>query len=330
MPAPLPTRTTSPDRPGRTASARRVALGAAIAVLAAVAIAAVLAAAGAGNAHAAVAGAASWEPLEAGDEGGRVRDLQRRLGLRADGQFGPATERAVKRFQRRRGLTADGIVGTATWRAIKTRSRATRRASARRRAAPRRRAAVRLLQRRLGITADGKFGPGTLGAVKDFQASHGLTADGVVGPATWSALGVRGRRPTLKRDRARRGGAPSGSRVRRLRRMIRAANRIARLPYEWGGGHGTFTDDGYDCSGTVSYVLHAGGFLNVTKDAGELMSFGRRGRGRWVTIYANHSHVFMVIRGRRYDSSALHEAGSRWSSRGRPVRQFVARHPAGL
>src|SRR3954449_1381499 len=141
---------------------------------------------------------------------------------------------------------------------------------------------VRLAQRKLGIAADGVFGPVTRRAVKRFQRRHGLHVDGLVGPATWSALGVRGRHPVLKPVRTRQRG------VRRrgaVSAAIRGANRIARAPYEYGGGHGSFSDDGYDCSGSVSYVLHAAGLLSSPLDSGQLMSWGSPGRGRHITVY---------------------------------------------
>ena len=94
---------------------------------------------------------------------------------------------------------------------------------------------MRLLQQRLGVAADGVFGPGTARAVKRFQRGHGLAADGVVGPATWAALGIGGPRPVLKRTRLR--GARPGSGVPlAVRGAIAAANRIAGLPYRYGGG----------------------------------------------------------------------------------------------
>src|SRR4051812_41691991 len=151
---------------------------------------------------------------------------------------------------------------------------------------------VRLAQRRLHVRADGVFGPHTRRAVKRFQHRHHLTADGIVGPATWSALGIRGRHPVLEVLRAPRGSVSAA---------IRGADRIASAPYRYGGGHASFADSGYDCSGSVSYVLHAAGVLRNPLDSGQLMSYGAPGRGRAITVYANAGHAFVVIRGRRYD-----------------------------
>jgi peptidoglycan hydrolase-like protein with peptidoglycan-binding domain len=269
---------------------------------------------------------------------GEVRRLQRALGIPADGIFGPQTERAVKRYQRRHGLVADGIVGPVTRRALGLgsgpvlkrgrgsrggrRSRAGRR-SGRRRAA--RGGGVRSLQRVLGLTADGVFGPQTEAAVKRFQRRHGLVADGVVGPMTRRALGL-GPGPVLKR----RGGGGGGHRSGALQRVIAAANRIATKPYKYGGGHRTFDDSGYDCSGSISYALHGAGLLRSPLDSSGFMSYGLPGRGRHITIYANAGHAFMVVDGRRFDTSAIGESGSRWTWSHRSGRGFVARHPPGL
>jgi hypothetical protein len=173
--------------------------------------------------------------------------------------------------------------------------------------------AVRSLQRLLGIRADGIFGAGTARSVRRFQRRHRMRVDGVVGPATWRVL------------RRSRGG---GRGNRRLHAMVRAANRIANRGYRWGGGHGRWNDSGYDCSGAVSYVLHAAGLLRDSRTADRFMRWGVRGRGRHVTVYANGGHVFMVLNGRRFDSTG--ESGSFWRSRMRDTGSFVARHPAGL
>jgi hypothetical protein len=185
---------------------------------------------------------------------------------------------------------------------------------------------VRIVQRRVGVAADGAFGPATAGAVRAFQRAHGLTADGVVGPATWAALGIHGHRPILKRTRrGRRSGVPAA-----VWHAISAANRIAGKPYRYGGGHGTFHDSGYDCSGSVSYVLHGAGVLGRPLDSGQLMHWGSPGPGRWITVYAHSSHTFLVVRGRRYDTTGRSATGSRWQPEMRSTAGYVARHPAGL
>jgi putative peptidoglycan binding protein len=262
--------------------------------------------------------------LKRGSHGPRVAKVQRWLGLAPDRIFGPATKRAVKRFQRRHGLTADGVVGPATWGAMR---RAHARGASNEGSGGHlsRRAAVASLQRALGITADGVFGPATKRAVKSFQRRHGLAADGIVGPATWSALGHTGRTMILKR---RGGGGPSRSGV--VGRVVAAANRIATTPYKYGGGHGQWNDSGYDCSGSVSYALHGGGLLKVALDSGQFMSWGAPGKGRHITIYANPGHAYMVINGRRYDTTGRAQTGTRWQPQGRSSAGYTVRHPPGL
>jgi peptidoglycan hydrolase-like protein with peptidoglycan-binding domain len=286
-----------------------------------------------------IVGAATWHALvrrsssarAGGSRPSAVRLLQRRLGVAADGVFGPGTRRALKHFQRAHGLTPDGVAGPATWAALGLRGHhpllKARRSAHRthRRHHRSHGSAVRLLQRRLGIAADGVFGPGTARALKRFQRAHGLTPDGVAGPATWAALGLRGHHPLLRR---RHGGGGGAFGV--IARGVTAANRIARLPYRYGGGHRSFHDSGYDCSGSVSYVLHAMGALSSPLDSSALMSYGAPGPGRWVTVYANPGHAFMMIRGRRFDTSAQWQGGSRWSIFDRSSAGYVARHPPGL
>ena len=112
--------------------------------------------------------------------------------------------------------------------------------------------------------------------------------------------------------------------------LISAANRIATAPYKYGGGHGSYRDSGYDCSGSISYALHYAGLLRTPLDSSGLMSYGLPGRGRHVTIYAHPGHAYMVVDGRRFDTSAIRETGSRWTSTHRSSAGYVVRHPRGL
>ncbi len=112
--------------------------------------------------------------------------------------------------------------------------------------------------------------------------------------------------------------------------MIAAGNRIATKRYVWGGGHARWEDKGYDCSGSVSYALHAAGLLASPLVSGDLAHWGQRGPGTWVTIYANAGHVYMTIAGLRFDTSGQRSAGTRWQAQLRSSRHFHVRHPAGL
>ncbi len=290
----------------------------------------------------------AWAPaaqaVRVRHSGASVRLAQKRLHIAVDGVYGPGTARAVRAMQRRHGLHADGIVGPATWTALGVRGRhpvlrrlirhhrhrhrsghAARSTGSGRPRVASRGASVRLAQRRLGVGADGVFGPGTARAVRAMQRRHGLRADGIVGPATWTALGVRGRHPVLRRARrTARPGPPAA-----VSRAVAAANRIAHLPYRYGGGHGSFHDSAYDCSGSVSYVLHAAGRLRAPLDSSALMHYGAPGRGRYITIYANPGHAYMVIRGRRFDTTGR-EDGSRWDRLTRSSIGYTVRHPPGL
>jgi hypothetical protein len=115
-----------------------------------------------------------------------------------------------------------------------------------------------------------------------------------------------------------------------VRRIIAAGDRIAGKPYKYGGGHGTWDDTGYDCSGSVSYALHGAGLLDGPLVSGDFAHWGARGRGSWITIYANADHVYMVVAGMRFDTSARSRTGSRWTMEGRPSDGFSVTHPDGL
>ena len=115
-----------------------------------------------------------------------------------------------------------------------------------------------------------------------------------------------------------------------VKQIIEAGNVIARSPYKWGGGHGKWLDNGYDCSGSVSFALAAAGLLDGPLASGPLMSWGEPGKGKWVTIYTHSGHVFMVVAGVRFDTSNSRVTGSRWGNDMRSTAGFVARHPPGL
>jgi peptidoglycan hydrolase-like protein with peptidoglycan-binding domain len=314
-------------------------------------------------ARAAVADVSSGESSGEGSAGSAVAQLQSALHLTADGDFGPETEAAVRRLQARHGLTVDGIVGPATWSVIGVSGQETlnppasaiagsdhgHHASAGASSGEASTAsgaedagggnAVAQLQSALHLTADGSFGPETEAAVKRLQARHGLTVDGVVGPATWSVIGVNDAQ-TLNpphsalsggddgSSSSTAGGEGAGSSV--VARVIAAGDEIATRPYVFGGGHGSFQSVGYDCSGSVSYALHGGGLLSSPEDSSALESYGEAGPGRYITIYANAEHAWMVVDGKRFDTIAQQETGTRWSSTMTSTAGYVARHPDGM
>jgi NlpC/P60 family len=112
---------------------------------------------------------------------------------------------------------------------------------------------------------------------------------------------------------------------------INAGNAIKGRPYVWGGGHASFESRGYDCSGAVSYVLHAAGMLSSPLPSGPLMSWGLPGKGRWISVMANRGHTYAVIAGLRWDTSSYGSGGSgpRWRATKRKPRGFAIRHWAG-
>jgi len=207
------------------------------------------------------------------------------------------------------------------------------------------RSAIERLQAALHLAVDGEFGPETEAAIRKLQSEKGLTVDGIAGPATWSALGISGE-PTLRppawalphrhvttttsTPTPPAGGAPATNAPSVVAAVTAAANEIATRPYVWGGGHGSFTSEGYDCSGSVSYALHGGGLISSPEDSGEFESYGEAGPGRYITIYANAEHVWMTIDGRRFDTVALAEDGTRWSDSMASTAGYVVRHPDGL
>jgi len=132
--------------------------------------------------------------------------------------------------------------------------------------------------------------------------------------------------------------APSWAPVQ-VKRAIWAGNRIRRKPYIWGGGHGSFTSSGYDCSGSVSYVLHAAGLLRTPFNSVDFFGWGEHGLGRWITVYTNSGHAFVEIAGIRLDTSSEGElqplpgtwrgSGPRWRRLLADTRAFQPRHSVG-
>ncbi len=124
---------------------------------------------------------------------------------------------------------------------------------------------------------------------------------------------------------------PPKSAPARVKSVIAAANKIRSKPYIWGGGHARWWDAGYDCSGSVSFALHGGEFLESPLPSGPMESWGLEGEGRWITIYANAGHAYAVIAGVRLDTSGDEggETGPRWHTELRDNVGYTARHPAG-
>ena len=119
-----------------------------------------------------------------------------------------------------------------------------------------------------------------------------------------------------------------------VRAAIAAGNRIAGLPYAYGGGHRTadVVAGGYDCSGATSYVLAAAGVLpGGTMASDEFRRYGVPGPGEWVSVYARRGHVFLVVAGLRFDTGWTRQpAGPHWTTRTRTAEDCVLRHPPGL
>lgn len=116
-----------------------------------------------------------------------------------------------------------------------------------------------------------------------------------------------------------------------VKKALAAGNRLQGKPYKWGGGHGTRSDDGYDCSGTVSYVLREAGLLRGSLTSKGYFKYGKKGEGRWITLYIRNGHVFVTVAGLRLDTGGPGgETGPRWKPETRQSIGHVMRHPAGL
>ena len=116
-----------------------------------------------------------------------------------------------------------------------------------------------------------------------------------------------------------------------VKRALAAGNRLQDMPYEWGGGHARHDDNGYDCSGAVSYVLREAGLLRGSLTSKGFFSYGKKGEGRWITIYVRKGHAFITVAGLRLDTGGPgHRTGPRWKPETRQTHGHVMRHPRGL
>lgn len=314
--------------------------------------------------------------LRQGTQGADVKMLQTQLtdaGFKTpvDGRFGPSTTRSVEAFKRQFGLRVNGVVNAPivrTLREVLFGDPGTPPLGARKLTPGMNGEDVKTLQRDLTTTGyptavDGRFGSATKVRVVDFERDNGLAASGVItyqqtqvlrqlvaivavgghysglgsgtqlSPPSTAATGTT----TINANGT--ATAPAGA-PRQIQEVIAAANQIIDTPYIWGGGHGSWNSPGYDCSGAVSYALHGGGLLASPEVSGALETYGQPGPGRWITIYANASHVFMVVAGRAFDTANFggpnipSGSGPRWRSN--PTGNlsdgdhYIVRHPAGL
>ena len=207
---------------------------------------------------------------------------------------------------------------------------------------------VLLMRSGFRTAKDGIYGPGTVKAVKRFQRATKLRVSGNAGRITITALRATaasggaaaapaappapasapivtpGPVATVNKDGT--ATAPAGA-PPAVVAIIAAANRIATLPYRYGGGHAKVQDTAYDCSGSVSYALIHAGLLKSPMASGDFADWGEAGAGQWVTTYSNASHMYMVVAGLRFDTSGRSKAGTRWQAAMRSPTGFVGPAP---
>ncbi len=215
---------------------------------------------------------------------------------------------------------------------------------------------VRVLQdflTRVGLdtTIDGHFGPATARRVKSWERRSERTVNGRVSrpdarklrsqvnagvtvysepqPEAPPAQPATGEKAVLNADGT--ATAPESA-PDVVKAVIAAGNRIIDKPYKYGGGHGKWEDSGYDCSGSMSYALHGGGLLDEALTSSGFSSWGKAGKGAWITTYGSGGHSYMVVAGLRFDTGYNDgdSDGPDWSTKMRPGSGYAARHPAGL
>lgn len=203
------------------------------------------------------------------------------------------------------------------------------------------------------IGSGGYYGPYTAMRVRQFEKDHRQRINGVFEryqaasvraaatvKATYGGLSAT-RTPTApvvtplvagERARLLSNGlaAAPASAPASVKGVIAAANQIAKTPYKWGGGHPSFRDTGYDCSGSTAYAMHGGRLTPGTAPFFGYSRYGLPGAGHWITLIMNSGHIYMVVAGLRFDTSGLSTSGSRWQTAMRPTTGWIVRHPPGL
>jgi peptidoglycan hydrolase-like protein with peptidoglycan-binding domain len=233
----------------------------------------------------------------------------------ATGHFTVQTEQRLKAFQHRYGLSVDGVAGPSSIGTLK-----------------------RLLSAKLHITetavaakelASGKGVVATKQSDLPLPAGDtGITGGVGLGPEASNSVELNA---TLVDGVA----VPAPGTPLAIVTMLDAANKIAFDPYIYGGGHKSFNSRGYDCSGSVSYVLHAGDLLATPLDSEQFLKYGLAGKGNWITVYTNGpTHAYMEIAGLWFDTAAqtAGNGNDRWSTTriGEPgYGKFLPRHPSG-
>ena len=261
--------------------------------------------------------------LQLGMSGSDVTILQRDLTaigfkIPATGRFNRFTLQKLKTFQRKYRLTVDGVAGPTTISTLK-----------------------RLLNSHLHFAESALVAKEISRGIAVTATNQPLPAgdsglSGGVGLGT-STTGTTTTSTSTVEDATLVGGLviPAAGTPAAIVKMLAAANTIAFDPYIYGGGHASFNAAGYDCSGSVSYVLHAGGLLASPLDSEQFLQYGLAGKGNWITIYTNGpTHAYMEIAGLWFDTAAqtAFNGNDRWSLTriAEPgYGKFIARHPAG-
>jgi peptidoglycan hydrolase-like protein with peptidoglycan-binding domain len=244
--------------------------------------------------------------LRKGSHGHDVRVLQSwldKLGYTTtiDGAYGKGTQRSVRRFEKHEGITVDGVFDPSE---------------------------AKLLRKRMDDGQSGdNSGTGDTGDTGDGNGGSDTTpvSDPNTTQTPSTTPGAKARMSSDGHTALAPAGAPP-----EVQAVISAANEITDTGYRYGGGHGSFDDSAFDCSGAISHALHGASLVKRPLDSTDFESWGERGRGQWITVYANSGHAYMVVAGLRFDTSGSGEKGPRWRKQFRSSSGYVARHPSGL